>query len=374
MKITDREQKPFNVGVLSVVKHDYLPRAIAAHPRFNLSFVADESSRPEWTHERNQKFADEFQIPYISDIDKALSENKIDAVAVSPEAERHCELAVIAAEAGLHIVIDKPLSTKLSECDRLIDAIEKNNVTCLVWNRNYLPALIQANNKIQSNEIGKLLSIHCDFYFSKDAGPPIGSSKSNDPPINWLDRQLEAHADGSDGGVGKIAMGELEVEGVYPLAYIQMLTGGAKVERVFARTKSHFHQAHYDNNVDDLATVTLEIEGGITGSLSIGRIGAASHPDIGEIKLHLIGSKGSAVISEARPEVSIYYRDQAPLEFKNRRIADDNNYLLAENFARSIDGQDSPVLDCIEARNICATVHASLESSRLGKPVDVKNR
>ena len=374
MKITDREQKPFNVGVLSVVKHDYLPRAIAAHPRFNLSFVADESSRPEWTHERNQKFADEFQIPYISDIDKALSENKIDAVAVSPEAERHCELAVIAAEAGLHIVIDKPLSTKLSECDRLIDAIEKNKVNCLVWNRNYLPALIQANNKIQSNEIGKLLSIHCDFYFSKDAGPPIGSSKSNDSPINWLDRQLEAHADGSDGGVGKIAMGELEVEGVYPLAYIQMLTGGAKVERVFARTKSHFHQAHYDNNVDDLATVTLEIEGGITGSLSIGRIGAASHPDIGEIKLHLIGSKGSAVISEARPEVSIYYRDQAPLEFKNRRIADDNNYLLAENFARSIDGQDSPVLDCIEARNICATVHASLESSRLGKPVDVKNR
>ena len=123
-----------------------------------------------------------------------------------------------------------------------------------------------------------------------------------------------------------------------------------------------------------MATVTLEIEGGITGSLSIGRIGAASHPDIGEIKLHIIGSKGSTVISEARPEVSIYYRDQPPLEFKNRRIADDNNYLLAENFARSIDGQDSPVLDCIEARNICATVQASLESSRLGKPVDVKNR
>ena len=54
MKTTDREQMPFNVGVLSVVKHDYLPRAIAAHPRFNLSFVTDEISRPQWTHERNQ--------------------------------------------------------------------------------------------------------------------------------------------------------------------------------------------------------------------------------------------------------------------------------------------------------------------------------
>ena len=60
MKRTDREKKPYKVGVLSVVKHDYLPRAIAAHPRFSLSFVSDDISRPEWTHERNQKFADEF--------------------------------------------------------------------------------------------------------------------------------------------------------------------------------------------------------------------------------------------------------------------------------------------------------------------------
>jgi myo-inositol 2-dehydrogenase/D-chiro-inositol 1-dehydrogenase len=337
MKCTDREKKPFKVGVLSVVKHDYLPRAIAAHPRFSLSFVSDDISRPEWTHERNQKFADEFQIPYIKDIAAAIKDNQIDAVAVSPEAERHCELAIIAAEAGLHIVVDKPLSTNTHKCDKLIDAVNENGVSCLIWNRNY---------------------------------SPIGSRTPNDQPIEWLDRQLEAHSDGSDGGVGTEAMGELEVEGIYPLAYIQMLTGGAKVNRVFARTKSHFHQAHFDNNVDDLATVTLEIEGGITGSLSIGRIGAASHPDIGEIKLHIIGTEGSVVISESRPEVSIHYRDQPMAEFKNQRIADQNNYLLAENFARSIDGTEKPILDCIEARNICATVSAAIE----GKPVNVDNR
>ena len=374
MKLTDRKKEPYKVGVLSVVKHDYLPRAIAAHPRFNLSFVSDEISRPEWTHERNQKFADEFQIPYIKDISAAIKNNQIDAVAVSPEAERHCELAIIAAEAGLHIVVDKPLSTNTHQCDKLIEAVNKNGVSCLVWNRNYLPALIQANQKVNSGELGQLLSVHCDFYFSKDAGPPIGSRKANDPPIEWLDRQLEAHADGSDGGVGTEPMGELQVEGIYPLAYIQRLTGGAKVNRVFARTKSHFHQAHLDNDVDDLATVTLEIEGGITGSLSIGRIGAASHPDIGEIKLHIIGTKGSAVISEARPEVSIYYRDQPVTEFKNQRIADNNNYLLAENFARSIDGTEKPILDCIEARDICATVSAAIDSSKSGKPIKVDNR
>ncbi|MCZ6675495.1 MAG: Gfo/Idh/MocA family oxidoreductase [Verrucomicrobia bacterium] len=373
MKATDRSKSPIKVAILSVVKHAYLPRAIAAHPRFQLQFVADHADRPEWTHERNQLIADEFGIPYLRNVQKAIEDHELDAVVVSSEAERHCDLAIIGAEAGLHIVVDKPLSTRLENCDRLIQAIDYSGVKCLVWNRNFLPAIIQAREAVESGKIGKLAALHCDFYFSKDAGPPVGSRKEGDPPINWLDRQLEAHLDGSDGGVGTEPMGELQVEGLYPLAYIRMLTGEARAERVFARTSAHFHQAHADNQVDDLATVTLEMEHGIIASLCIGRIGAAAHPDIGEIKLHLIGDKGAMVISEARPEVAIYYRDQPPTEFKHKRIADENNYLLAENFARSIDGEESPVLDARGARDICATVIAALQSAQCGKSVDVQN-
>ena len=71
----------------------------------------------------------------------------------------------------------------------------------------------------------------------------------------WLQRQIEAHVDGSDGGVGREPMGELKIEGIYPLGYIHALAG-APVERVFARTTAHFQQAHVDNDVEDLATVT----------------------------------------------------------------------------------------------------------------------
>jgi len=371
MRTTDRTKPPFRVGVLSVVKHDYLPRAIAAHPRFELVCVADDADRPDWTHERNQLFADQCGIPYLRDIDAAFEKFNLDAVAVSPEAERHCDLAVRAAGAGLHIVVDKPLSPHLEDCDRLIGAVARNGVQCLVWNRNFLPALIQARAAVEAGNLGKLSAVHCDFYFSKDAGPPLGSRRPGDPPIDWLTRQLDAHADGSDGGVGTVPMGELQVEGIYPLAYIRALTGGARVRRVFARAIAHFHQAHADNGVDDLATVTLEMDGGIVGSLCIGRIGAAAHPDIGEIKLHLVGDRGAMVVAEAHPEVGIYYRDQPPLEFKHRRVADENNYLLAENFARAIDGAEAPILDVRGARDICATVLAALESAKSGRPVEV---
>ena len=363
-------RKKFRVAVLSVVKHDYLPRAVAAHPRFELVVVTDDAGQPDWVHERNQRFADEFGISYLRDIAKAIAEYELDMAVVSSEAERHCDLAVRAADAGLHVIADKPMSTRLSECDRLVEAVQRNNVKFLLWNRNFLPAVIQAKEVVQSGAIGELHAIHVDFYFSKDAGPPKGTRQHGDPPINWLERQIEAHADGSDGGVGIEAMGELQIEGIYPLGYIRMLTD-ANVRRVFARTATHFHQVNVDNHVDDLATVSLELDNGIVGSLCIGRIGAASHPDIGEIKIHAIGSKGGIVITEARPEVSIHYRDQPPLEFKNERVANENDFLLVDNFARALDTGCETILNARGGRDIAATVFAAVESGKTGQPVEV---
>ncbi|HCQ39378.1 MAG TPA: oxidoreductase [Verrucomicrobiales bacterium] len=354
--------------VLSVVKHDYLPNAVAAHPRFQLVAVADDPDRPGWTHERNQLFADQHNIPYRRDVETALAD--CDLVVVSPEAERHCDLALRAAEAGKHIVVDKPLSPSLTECNDLVAAVAQHGVKCLVWNRNFLPALIEARDNLTKGAIGELQAIHCDFYFSKDAGPPKGSLAPDAPPINWMERQLEAHADGSDGGVGTRPLGELQIEGIYPLAYISMLVD-SPVKRVFAQTSSHFHQANVDNKVDDLATVSLEMANGCVGSLSLGRIGAAAHPDIGEIKLHLLGSEASLVISEARPEVAVYARNQAPTEFKHQRIADENNYLLMQNFVEALDLDCEPILNAAGARDIAATVQAALESAHSGKPIEI---
>ena len=41
------ETKTFRAGVFSVVKHCYLPRAVAAHPRFELVVVTDDADRPD---------------------------------------------------------------------------------------------------------------------------------------------------------------------------------------------------------------------------------------------------------------------------------------------------------------------------------------
>jgi predicted dehydrogenase len=363
-------RRGYRFAVLSVVKHDYLPKAFRAHPRCQPVVVADDADRPAWVHERNEQLAREFGVPYVRDVARALHEFDAEIAVVSSEAERHCDYSVRALDAGLHVVQDKPMSTELSECDRVVRAVQASGRKFMMWNRNRLPALLDAKRLVDSGRLGRLLAIHVDFYFSKDAGPRKGSRGPNDPPLDWLARQIEAHADGSDGGVGVKPMGELEVEGVYPLAYIHMLTG-ARALRVFARTTAHFHQAHYDHEVDDLATVTLELDGGLRASLCLGRIGAASHPDIGEIKLHVLGAKGGLVISEPRPEIAVYYRGQAATEFKHVRVDNNNDFLLVDEFLHAIQSDGPTPLDAPTSRDICATVQAAIRSGETGRYCDV---
>jgi len=363
--------EPFRVLILSVVKHDYVARGVAAHPRFELAVVADNANQPDWVHQRNETFGREHGIPYVRDIEQAIMAHDVQVAVVSPEAERHCDLSVRAANAGLHVIQDKPMSNVVSECDRVVEAVQRNNVRFLMWNRNFLPAVLEAKQVVDRGSIGDLVAVHVDFYFAKDAGPPKGSRGPGDPPIDWMETLKAAHVTGADGGVGKQPMGELSIEGCYPLGYMAMLCG-IDVRNVFARTTAHFHQLNVDNDVEDLASVSMQFESGVIGSLAIGRIGNASHPDIGEIKIHLVGTKGAMVVSEARPEAAVYYRGQPDSEFKNQRLlAADNDFLLADNMARAIDSGGETILDARTSRQITAIVAAAIESGRTSKLVTV---
>jgi predicted dehydrogenase len=360
----------FRCAVLSAIKHDYVARGVGAHPRFDLVVVADDADAPDWTHERNQQFAEANGIPYVRDVERALQDFDVQVAIVSPEVERHCDLSIRAAMAGKHVIQDKPLATRRSDADRLVEAVERSGVKFLMWNRNTMPAVMHAREQIASGAIGRPTMIHADFFFAKDAGPPKARRAPGDPLPDRRSQQVAAHVDGSDAELGQAPMGEFSIEGIYPLAYLHWLTG-ASVQRVFARSTAHFHQINVDNGVEDLATVTLEMDGGLIGSLAIGRIGAASHPSGGEIKVHVLGSEGALVVSEARPEVGIYYRDQPPRETRQRRIASDYEFLLVDNFARAIDEDGETILDARGSRRILATVEAALESARTGQPVPV---
>lgn len=361
----------FRCAVLSVLKHDYVALGMASHPRFELVVVADDADLPDWAHERNQQFAASRGIPYVRDVERALRDFDVQVVIVSSEAERHVDLSVRAARAGKHIVQDKPLTTSRQQADLLLEEVAKARVKFLMWNRNFLPAVLHTQSQVAAGVIGRPYAMHVDFYFAKDAGPAKGTRLPGYPPLSWHAHQIASHVDGSDGGLGVDPMGELAIEGIYPLGYVKMLTG-ARVKRVFARSMACFHQLYADNNVEDLASVTLEMDGVLTATLAIGRIGAASHPSGGAITMHILGSGGALVVNEGRPAVAIYHRNQPPREPRERRVAGDNDFLLADNFAQAIDMDGTTILDAAASHHVYATIEAALASCRTGQPVEVR--
>ena len=140
----------FRFAAISAVKHEYVPLGVAAHPRFEPVVVAEDADQGEWAHERNAQLARELGVPYVRDVEKALGDYGADVAVISSQAERHCDLAVRAADAGLHVIQDKPMSTSVAECDRAVEAVERNGVKFMMWSRNFMPSLVQTRDAIES--------------------------------------------------------------------------------------------------------------------------------------------------------------------------------------------------------------------------------
>src|SRR5881392_329542 len=64
----------------------------------------------------------------VTDLDAVLKRKDIDVVIITTPSGAHMEPAVAAANAGKHVVVEKPLEITLERCDRIIDACMKNKV------------------------------------------------------------------------------------------------------------------------------------------------------------------------------------------------------------------------------------------------------
>jgi predicted dehydrogenase len=102
--------------------------------------------------------------PVETDIYEALQKHKPDAVVVANPTALHLDVAIPAAEAGCHILLEKPISDSLNRVDILQQAAQKSGSKILVgFQFRYHPTLNKARELIQSNAIGKVLTVHAHW-------------------------------------------------------------------------------------------------------------------------------------------------------------------------------------------------------------------
>lgn len=147
---------------LAVVGHGVIGRRHAEqareHPEFELVAIIDPAVS-------DANFRD------IADVDVA-----VDAVIISSPSSLHADNAIVAAERGWHMIVEKPVAHSLEAADAIIEAVERTGVKALVGHhRRHHASVVKLREMIEAGGVGRVISANLmwltrkpDSYFDID--------------------------------------------------------------------------------------------------------------------------------------------------------------------------------------------------------------
>src|SRR5690606_30338472 len=93
--------------------------------------------------------------------DELLREPELDAVFILTNMETHCEYTIRAAEAGKHILVEKPAASSIGELEKMQRAIGKAGVKCMpVHNYIYEAGIQRAKSMIEAGKLGDITQFY----------------------------------------------------------------------------------------------------------------------------------------------------------------------------------------------------------------------
>ncbi|QDU95592.1 Gfo/Idh/MocA family protein [Lignipirellula cremea] len=122
-----------------------------------------EMSICEALPDRRREVAEQFGVAHAcADIEEAIRAARPTMAVVASPAPSHIPLALQLAEAGVHLLIEKPLSLTLTDADRLLAVVQQRGLTAGVaycW--RYHPLIAAAQQFLASQPFGRVLEIVC---------------------------------------------------------------------------------------------------------------------------------------------------------------------------------------------------------------------
>ncbi len=215
--------------------------------------------------------------PVETDFEAALA-HRPQAVIISNPTALHLEVAIPAALAGCHILMEKPVSHSLEHIDILVNAVDKSGSRILIgYQFRFHPGLQQIKKLLDEGAIGRPYSAHAHWGEYLPGWHP------------WEDyRQGYAARADLGGGVVRTLC--------HPLDYLRWLMG--EVTAVRALTDQ---LGGLEIEVEDTAEIALRFESGALGSVHLNYL---QRP--GVHRLEIIGAEGTIQWDNADGSVRIY--------------------------------------------------------------------
>jgi predicted dehydrogenase len=216
--------------------------------------------------------AAELDCPAYTDYRQLIESADVDAVDVCLPHHLHADAIVAAADAGKHVLCEKPLCLTLDEAARVRTAVERNGVTLMcAHNQLFLPPVAHAMELLAARTLGPLYQVRVTDCFWNDFDP------SN---MGWRASVL------TSGG------GELIDTGYHPTYLMLQLAGGLPVEVVAMLAT---HRLTFSEG-EDSAQLLVRFDNGVLGQLATSW--AFDPPPITE-RFSVVGERGTLYATDS---------------------------------------------------------------------------
>lgn len=214
------------------------------------------------------RFAAQYSVPGFTDLEAMLSAPNIDAVTVLTPSGMHAEHAITAANAGKHVVVEKPMALRLSDADAMIAACDRAGVKLFVVKQNrFNVPILKAREALDAGRFGKLV---------------LGTVR-----VRWC-RKQDYYAQAPWRGTWAQDGGVLSNQASHHVDMLEWFMGD--VDSVHARALT----ALVDIEAEDTAVATLKFRNGALGVIEATN---AARPKDMEGSLSVLGAKGAVEVA-----------------------------------------------------------------------------
>lgn len=148
----------------------------------NSKLTALVSGTPEKLSALGERYGIEDLYDY-EEFDDCLSNDRVDAIYIGTPNNKHHDLAIRAARAGVHVLCEKPMEIDSTRCMEMIEAAKAGRVKLMIAYRlHFEPANLKAAEIVQSGRIGEPLFFQSSFGFLvKPDNPRLKASLGGGP-------------------------------------------------------------------------------------------------------------------------------------------------------------------------------------------------
>lgn len=252
------------IGCGNVAK--FHAQAIKAIPNAKLSAIYGRNP------DKANAFAKEHTCTPYTDLQLLLSNTELDIVCIVTPSGTHLEPCMSAANAGKHIICEKPLEVSVARTQQMINYCkEKGVVLSGIFNRRFYPAVLAFKKAVEEDRFGQITLCEASIkWYRTQAYYDSGAWRGT--------KEL-------DGG------GALMNQGIHTIDLLLYLMGDVK--RLTASTACLTHEGI---EVEDTAVVLLEFVNGAKGIIqgSTSCWSSTGHP----AEVNICGENGSVFLAD----------------------------------------------------------------------------